>query len=422
MAAELKYLGQWLIPLRSGYQPEWPWAAELQQRHGASAAASAVRGAITTVRASYALRTPEAMAWWEQFWSGDLARGANRVSAMLDISGTLTEYECAITDAAYSSYTSGHAIITLTLAAGVAADGSDAGWSGGGDWVSGGGADLGPVTDGLIAYYAMDDLLDTGGNQVGSEIYSRTGAYDAQLKYAYNPALITPPSGPRFEVLTTPIGQYMADLFVSGASVVSGITELFDSPSNYTWRACGQWATGVRPKTEFEGQWLIVTMWVRAAADVGSNKMPRVNFGYQPTYETDADANAMALCAYDGSNQRASLTFAAGNSGSNAIYLQSSSGAVSAGDLVFVVLQARSTLVSGNNYTTERMANLFWNAADPWSFDSGSASNSNNFWAAPAVPDSEHELTFSAGAHIKIFARDEPMALSEMQALLQEFL
>lgn len=115
MAVELKYLGGWLIPLRSGYQPSWPLAIDPQPRHGASGAHSQPRRGAASVVASYALRTPEMMAWWEGFWSTDLALGANRVIAMLDVAGYMAQSTAVISSARYTSYSRNMAVIELSL-------------------------------------------------------------------------------------------------------------------------------------------------------------------------------------------------------------------------------------------------------------------------------------------------------------------
>lgn len=115
MAVELKYLGAWLIPLRSGYQPTWPLAIAPQPRHGASGAHSQPRRGASSVVASYALRTPEMVAWWEGFWSTDLALGAGRVIAMLDVAGYMAQLTAVISSARYTSYSRNMAVVELSL-------------------------------------------------------------------------------------------------------------------------------------------------------------------------------------------------------------------------------------------------------------------------------------------------------------------
>ena len=102
MAAELKYNGEWLIPLQGGYRVEYPQGG-------------AVRPAAVTVSAAFRLRDVAMIGWWQSLYSANVG-GQWKVA--VDTTGWLAVHDCVMVEAPqFSEYTGHSAVVTMRLSA-----------------------------------------------------------------------------------------------------------------------------------------------------------------------------------------------------------------------------------------------------------------------------------------------------------------
>ncbi len=100
MATELKYNGEWLIPLQRGYRHEYPQGA-------------AVRPAAVTVSASFRLRDAVMISWWHSLYAAGVG---GKWSVALDTVGWLSVHDCVMIDPPQlSEYTGNSAVVALRL-------------------------------------------------------------------------------------------------------------------------------------------------------------------------------------------------------------------------------------------------------------------------------------------------------------------
>lgn len=98
--ADLKYNGEWLIPLQGSYRVEYP--------QGATA-----RPAAVVVSASFRLRDVAMISWWQSLYAAGVG---GRWSVALDTEGWLAVHDCAMVEPPqYSEHTGNSAVVTLRL-------------------------------------------------------------------------------------------------------------------------------------------------------------------------------------------------------------------------------------------------------------------------------------------------------------------
>jgi hypothetical protein len=111
VAAELRYKGEWLIPLQQGYRVSSGYSASLAGGYPTSA----LRRQAVTVAASYRLKDAAMIAWW---WALYEAGAGGRWSVALDTTGWLSVHDCAIVEPPQFTEYAGHtAVVTLSLSA-----------------------------------------------------------------------------------------------------------------------------------------------------------------------------------------------------------------------------------------------------------------------------------------------------------------
>lgn len=96
--ADLKYNGEWLIPLQDGYRVEYP-------------AGGTIRPPAVSVSASYRLTDQAMIDWW---WSLYEANRGTRWTAMLDTAGYQATHRCIMLSAPQFQEFKGHtAVVTI---------------------------------------------------------------------------------------------------------------------------------------------------------------------------------------------------------------------------------------------------------------------------------------------------------------------
>lgn len=135
MAAELRYNGEWLIPLQQGYRVSSGYSAQLSGGYPASG----LRRQAVTVSASYRLKDAAMIAWW---WALYETNRGQPLIAILDTAGYPAEHTIRITDPPQFSEYAGHtAVVSVVMACSHSVPDADAqSWV---DWWAGGGGDGG---------------------------------------------------------------------------------------------------------------------------------------------------------------------------------------------------------------------------------------------------------------------------------------
>lgn len=100
--ADLKYNGEWLIPLQGGYRVEYPQGGSL-------------RPATVTVSASFSLRDSAMVNWWHSLYQSGVG---GRWSVALDTIGWLSVHDCVMIEPPqFGQFTGNSAVVTLSLSA-----------------------------------------------------------------------------------------------------------------------------------------------------------------------------------------------------------------------------------------------------------------------------------------------------------------